>query len=56
MADIPEAVARRFTNVYVCQRCNATNRSSAGKPRPCRKCGSSRFRLKKKKRKVSAAA
>ncbi len=56
MADIPEAIARRFTNVFVCQNCNATNRSGAGKPSKCRKCGMKRFRLKKKKRKAAAAA
>ncbi|HNV01555.1 MAG TPA: 50S ribosomal protein L40e [archaeon] len=56
MADIPEAIARRFTNVYICQTCNATNRCGSGKPRKCRKCGGQRFRLKKKKRKASASA
>lgn len=56
MADIPEAVARRFTNVFVCQNCNATNRCGAGKPKNCRKCGSKKLRLKKKRKKSSAAA
>ncbi|MEK6959388.1 MAG: 50S ribosomal protein L40e [archaeon] len=56
MADIPEAIARNFTNVYVCQKCNATNRSGSGKPAQCRKCSSLKLRLKKKKRKAAAAA
>ena len=55
MADIPEALKRNYKDVYVCQRCNATNRSGSGLPRKCRKCGSTRFRQKKKKRKAAAA-
>jgi len=45
---------RHFNNVYVCQACNATNRSASGKPKKCRKCFAKRFRLKKKKRKSAA--
>lgn len=45
---------RHFENVFVCQRCNATNRVGTGKPIKCRKCGSKRLRLKKKKRKSAA--
>ncbi len=45
---------RHFENVFVCQRCNATNRFGTGKPTKCRKCASKRLRLKKKKRKSSA--
>jgi len=54
VADFKESLARRFSNVYVCQRCNATNRSSSGLPAQCRKCGSKRLRLKKKKKKTAA--
>ncbi|MEI7961485.1 MAG: 50S ribosomal protein L40e [archaeon] len=54
MADFKESIARRFNNVYVCQRCNATTRSNSGLPPQCRKCSSKRLRLKKKKKKVSA--
>ncbi|MGI6589684.1 MAG: 50S ribosomal protein L40e [Candidatus Iainarchaeum sp.] len=53
MAEFKEAMARRFNNVFVCQKCNATNRSGSGKPSKCRKCASQRLRLKKKKRKSS---
>lgn len=45
------ATKRNFENVFVCQKCNATNRCGAGKPSKCRKCGSKRLRLKKKKKK-----
>lgn len=45
---------RRFENVFVCQNCNATNRFGTGKPTKCRKCGSSRLRPKKKKKKSGA--
>jgi len=45
------AQIRNFENVYVCQSCNATNRSASGKPPKCRKCQGKRFRLKKKKKK-----
>jgi len=45
------ATKRHFENVYVCQKCNATNRSASGKPAKCRKCAGKRFRLKKKKKK-----
>ena len=41
-----------FENVYVCQKCNATNRSASGEPSKCRKCASKKFRLKKKKKKA----
>ena len=44
---------RRFDNVYICQNCNATNRSGSGEPAKCRKCKAKRFRLKKKKRKTA---
>jgi ribosomal protein L40E len=54
MADIVEAINRNFANVFVCQRCNATNRSNAGMPNQCRKCGSKRLRLKKKRKKTTA--
>ena len=54
MAEFKESLARRFNNVFVCQRCNATIRSNSGKPAKCRKCGSQRLRLKKKKRKAAA--
>ncbi len=54
MAEFKESMARRFNNVFVCQRCNATIRSNSGKPAKCRKCGSQRLRLKKKKRKAAA--
>jgi ribosomal protein L40E len=47
-------VKRRFENVFVCQKCNATNRFGTGKPTRCRKCGSDRLRLKKKKKKSGA--
>ncbi|MBT4870960.1 MAG: hypothetical protein HON47_05280 [Candidatus Diapherotrites archaeon] len=48
------ATTRNFTDVYVCQKCNATNRSASGMPAKCRKCQSKRFRLKKKKKKTAA--
>ena len=46
------AIKRRFENVYICQKCNATNRSASGLPAKCRKCDAKRFRLKKKKKKT----
>lgn len=45
------ATKRNFEDVYICQSCNATNRSGSGKPNKCRKCAGKRFRLKKKKKK-----
>lgn len=45
------STARHFENVFICQKCNATNRFGTGKPTKCRKCGSKRLRLKKKKKK-----
>jgi ribosomal protein L40E len=43
-----------FENVFICQNCNASNRSASGAPSKCRKCNSKRLRLKKKKRKSAA--
>jgi ribosomal protein L40E len=54
MAEMTDAHKRNFLNVYVCQTCNATMRSSSGKPKKCRKCNGSRFRPKKKRRKAAA--
>ena len=51
---IDHATIRNFENVYVCQSCNATNRSASGQPAKCRKCLGKRFRLKKKKKKNAA--
>ena len=51
---IDHATIRNFEDVYVCQKCNATNRSASGEPAKCRKCQSKRFRLKKKKKKTAA--
>ena len=51
---IDYATKRNFENVYVCQKCNATNRSASGIPAKCRKCQSKKFRLKKKKKKTAA--
>ncbi len=49
MARFKEADARIFSNVWICMRCNAKNRSSEGKkPIKCRKCKSKGLRLKKK--------
>lgn len=49
MARFKEADARLFLNVWVCMKCNATNRGSEGKnPDKCRKCNSRRLRLKHK--------
>ena len=53
MAEMTEAQKRNYMNVFVCQTCNATNRSSSGKPKKCRKCNSHRFRPKKKRRKAA---
>jgi ribosomal protein L40E len=44
-------IKSNFENVYICQKCNARNKCGNGKPSKCRKCGSNRFRLKKKKKK-----
>ncbi|MCX8190107.1 MAG: 50S ribosomal protein L40e [Candidatus Diapherotrites archaeon] len=50
----PEALKRRFENVWVCMSCNAKNRASPGKkPQKCRKCGSKRLRPKKKLKKIA---
>ncbi len=48
-----EAVLKRvYQGVYVCMKCNALHRSGKQKPKlVCRKCGSTRFRPKKKDRK-----
>ncbi len=54
MATGIESTERHFKDVYICQSCNAVNRSAAGKPHSCRKCGSKRLRLKRKKKKSSA--
>jgi ribosomal protein L40E len=55
MAKSPEAEKRTFTNMYICMRCNNRNRGSEGKkPTICRNCGSTRLRLKKK-RKITKA-
>jgi ribosomal protein L40E len=49
MARFEQAEKRLFVNVWVCMKCNAKNRSSHGKkPVRCRKCKSSRLRVKKK--------
>ncbi|MDD4251460.1 MAG: 50S ribosomal protein L40e [Candidatus ainarchaeum sp.] len=44
-------IKSHFENVYICQKCNASNRSGSGIPSKCRKCGSKRLRLKKKRKK-----
>ncbi|MDD5162734.1 MAG: 50S ribosomal protein L40e [Candidatus ainarchaeum sp.] len=54
MARFEEADKRLFLNVWICMKCNAKNRSGTGKPRKCRKCGSSRFRLKHKVKKSAS--
>lgn len=48
MSKFPEATERLFDNVWVCMRCNATNRTGGAKPTKCRKCHSKRLRGKKK--------
>ena len=52
---LPEAMAKRvFTNMYVCVKCNARMRSSPDKIKKgrvkCRRCNSSKLRLKAKER------
>ncbi|MBW6451883.1 MAG: 50S ribosomal protein L40e [DPANN group archaeon] len=42
---------RLYKNMYVCMRCNATNRSGTKATIMCRKCGSKALRLKNKERK-----
>jgi len=55
MARFPAADKRIFLNMWICQKCNAKNRSTEGKkPKKCRKCGSKRFRLKNKAKKSGA--
>lgn len=44
-------VKNNFENVYICQSCNASNRSASGRPSKCRKCNGKRLRLKKKRKK-----
>lgn len=45
---------RKYFNVYVCMRCNATLRTTLAKQKAgkskCRKCGSKDLRLKAKER------
>lgn len=54
MVKFKAAEDRLFANVWICMRCNAKNRSSAGKkPSKCRKCGSNRLRLKRKAKKAA---
>ncbi len=43
---------RMFKGVWICMRCNTSNRSGKGsKPEKCRKCGSAKLRQRKKGRK-----
>ncbi|MDO8427949.1 MAG: 50S ribosomal protein L40e [Candidatus Diapherotrites archaeon] len=52
MAHFPEASKRLFDNVWICMRCNSKNRvAPGGKPTKCRKCKSSKLRLKRKLKK-----
>lgn len=52
MPRFAEADHRLFVNVYVCRRCNATQRGGGNAPPPrCRKCGSKRLRPKNKAKK-----
>lgn len=46
-------IKRHYEDVYVCQKCNAINRSGSGTPSKCRKCNGKRFRLKRKKQKTA---
>ncbi|MDP3966328.1 MAG: hypothetical protein Q8Q04_02260 [archaeon] len=50
---IPEAQARLFKNVFVCQRCGNKTRSDPQKVLKgkikCRKCGRGQFRVLKRK-------
>ncbi|MBI4043658.1 MAG: 50S ribosomal protein L40e [Candidatus Diapherotrites archaeon] len=49
MARFPEAENRLFANIWVCMACNARHRMGVGKkPKRCRKCKSTRMRLKNK--------
>ncbi len=50
----PVAAKRIFGGMYICMHCNARNRSAAGKPAHCRKCGSNRLRQRKKGKKKSS--
>ena len=53
MARFEESDARLFKHQWVCMRCNAKNRGGTGvKPAKCRKCGSTRLRLKHKVKKA----
>jgi len=53
MAKIPAAQARLFKNIFVCKECSSKIKADSrkiliGKVR-CRKCGSTAFRVKRKK-------
>ena len=53
MAKFPEADARKFRNVFVCRRCKTKRKAPvlsvlAGQI-PCRKCGTRKLRVKRKK-------
>ena len=55
MVRFPAADKRLFLNMWICQKCNAKNRSTEGKkPKKCRKCNSKRLRLKNKAKKTGA--
>jgi len=45
---------RMYNNVYICMKCNASNRTTLAKVKKreasCRKCGAKRLRLKAKER------
>jgi len=56
LAKFEEAEKRMFSNAWVCMRCHANNKSGAGKPTTCRKCGSKKMRLKHKHRKAGKKA
>jgi len=53
MTKFPEAEARLFENMYICQKCNARNRIDKRRVRigkaKCRECRGTRLRGKKKK-------
>ena len=58
-AKIPEAVARLYTNVWVCRRCKHKIRGDSIKIRagkiPCKNCGQRAFRPKSKERRLKIA-
>jgi len=57
MARFEAADKRLFANMWICQKCNAKNRSTEGKkPNHCRKCKGRRLRLKNKAKKTTSSA